>query len=204
MGLFPETIARQLAGGKVECANLVLFDFASRPMRLWLGGGTLETNDGNQWSGVSKLGDMKGIEQAVNGEAPQATFTLSGVDDEIIRVARDEFRTEAKGRLARVYFQFFGVDDPADPDNQRPLDNPYPCWAGRMLQPSFAMDDGGDGEAATGTITVTAESIFSLRSRPRWSMLTDRDQAGRYPGVVDKGFQFVADVVNKVVTWPDF
>lgn len=202
MSLFPDTIAAALGGGKVECANLVWFDFASGPMRLWTGGDTLDANDGTRWLNVGSFGDMKGIEQAINGQAPQATFTLSGVSDEIIRIARDEFKVEARGRMVRVYIQFFGVDDPEDPDNQRPLDLPYPIWAGRMLQPSFVFDDGERENDSEQSITVSAESLFSLGSRPRWSMYTDSDQQHRYPG--DLGFQFAGTLVNKVVTWPDF
>ena len=197
MSLFPETIATALGGGKVQCANLVLFDFTNEPMRLWLGTADLETNDGNVWRGVGTLGGLSGIEQAVNGEAPQATFTLSGVDATVLRLARDEFEEEVRGRMVRVYIQFFGVADPADPDNQRCLDNPYPIWSGRMLAPRFTITSEGER-----SVSIAAESLFSLRSRPRHSMYTDRDQQQRYPG--DKGFEFVAGLVNKVVTWPDF
>lgn len=198
MGLFPDTIARALGGGRVQCANLALFDFASGPMRLWGGNGMLKTNDGAEWQGLGEWVGISGIEQAVNGEAPEATFTLSGVDAEVIRLARDEFDSEVRGRLVRLYIQFFGVDDPDDPDNQRPLDLPYPIWAGRCLAPGFEIPpDGGDR-----SISVRVESLFSLRSRPRYAMNTDRDQQRRFPG--DKGFEFVATLVNKVLTWPDY
>lgn len=51
-------------------------------------------------------------------------------------------------------------------------------------------------------MTITAESIFSLRSRPRAATYSDRDQDRRFPG--DKGFEFVAKLLNKVTTWPDY
>ncbi|MBV2147880.1 hypothetical protein KRZ98_06195 [Sphingobium sp. AS12] len=211
MSLFPETIAMALAGGKVQCAFLVLFDFTSEPMRLWRGNGLLKTNDGARWQGIGNLGSMSGIEQAVNGEAPEMSFTLMCVDQEaeegeepitgasIMRLARDEFESEVKGRLVYVLIQFFGIDDPDDPDNQRPLDNPYPVGCGRCLTPTFTMTDEGER-----SVTISAESLFSLRSRPNWAMYTDADQQRRYPGAGDKGFEFVASMVNKVVTWPDF
>lgn len=202
MSFFPETIARALAGGKVEAANLVLFDFTSQPVRLWQGNGPLVTNDGNEWLAIGNFGEMDGIEQAVNGEAPEATFTLSGIDADIMRLARDEFAAEVRGRQVRVYLQFFGVDDPDDPDNQRCLDNPYPIWSGRMLRPSFDFDSGDAQNPASRSVSVSAESLFSLRSRPRWATYTDRDQQHRFDG--DKGFQFVGTLANKVVTWPDY
>lgn len=199
-GLFPEAIAADLARRKVQCAFLVMFDFASGPMRVWRGTYRLTTNDGNSWSGLGQLGSITGVEQAVNGNAPEITLTLSGVDPDAIRKARDEFATEAKGRHVYVLIQFFGTDDPADPDNQRPLDNPFPVAAARMLRPEYVADR----ESGERSIAVKAESLFSLRSRPRWATYTDSDQRARYPGTTDKGFAFVGSIVNKVLTWPDY
>ncbi|WP_225205392.1 hypothetical protein [Novosphingobium huizhouense] len=198
MSLFPDTIAADLAGKVVQCCFLVKFDFTTEPVRLWIGGnGKLTTNDGQVWSGLGQFGAVSGVEQAVNGDAPEMSFTLSGIDAQIMRLAKDEFEAEVKGRLVYVLLQFFGVDDPDDPDNQRPLDLPYPITAARCLKPEFQFAENGER-----SVTVKAESLFSLRSRPRWSMYTDADQQRRFPG--DKGFEFVSSLVNKVVTWPDY
>ncbi|AMU90538.1 hypothetical protein ATM17_16060 [Sphingopyxis macrogoltabida] len=187
-----------LGGGKVECAELVHFDFTTQPMGLWNGGGILRTNDARLWSGLGTLGSMSGIEQAVNGEAPESAFTLSGIDADVLRLSRQEFEPECKGRIVRVLIQFFGIDDPADPGNQRPLDNPFPIHASRILGATFTVDQ-ENGERA---VTLSGESLFSLRSRPKYAMYTDRDQQRRFPG--DKGFEFVQAIVNKVLTWPDY
>lgn len=197
MSLFPETIATALAGGKVEAAWLIHFSFTSEPVRLWFGYGPLDTADGNRWQGSGALGAVSGIEQAVNGQAPRATFTLSGIDAQMMRLARDEFEAEVAGRPVRALIQFFGVDDPEDPGNQRVLDAPYPVWAGRCLSPSFTLDEEGNR-----SVSIEAESLFSLRSRPQFSMYTDADQQRRFPG--DRGFEFVGSLVNKTVTWPDY
>lgn len=197
MSLFPDTIAFSLAGGKVQCAALVRFDFASETMRLWRGNGVLRTNDGALWQGLGTFGGMSGIEQALNGQAPELNFTLSGIDADVMRLARDEFEAEVRGRMVRVLLQFFGVDDPDDPDNQRCLDNPFPIAAARCLTPTFAFTR--DGERS---VTIAAETLFSLRSRPRHAMYTDADQQKRFPG--DRGFEFAPTLVNKVLTWPDF
>lgn len=197
MGLFPETISHALGGGKVESAFLVRFDFTSETIYLWNGNGLLDTRDGNKWQGLGNLGALSGIEQAINGEAPQATFTLSGIDAQIVRLARDEFEAEVLNRQVYVLIQFFGVDDPEDPGNQRLLDSPFPVWSGKCLSPTFTMSN--DGKRS---IDIDAESLFSLRSRPQWAMYTDADQQRRYPG--DEGFEFVGSLVNKVVTWPDY
>ena len=207
MSLFPDTIAAGLAKKKVQLAYLVRFDFTSETVRLWQGNGRLKTNDGSRWLAIGQLGSMSGIEQAVNGEAPEMSFTLTIRDDpededpagiSILRLARDEFEAEVKGRLVYVLAQFFGVDDPADPDNQRPLDNPFPIACGRCLTPSFNLDK-RSGERS---VTIKAESLFSLRSRPNFATYTDADQQKRFPG--DKGFQFMGNLVSKVVAWPDW
>lgn len=202
MSLFPATIVQALGGGRVDYAMLVKFDFASGPMRVWSGNFTLRTLDGQTWQNIGSLGDVTGIEQAINGDAPMATFTLSGVDMDVVRKARDEYRTEVKGRLAIVYVQFFGTDDADDPDNQQLLDNPFPIASFTMRRPSFSLARGQNGEADQASVSITGESIFALRSRPRSALYTDRDQQARFPG--DKGFQYVGSLVSKVVTWPDF
>lgn len=202
MGFFSETVSAYLAGYKVQAAALVMFDFTSGPMRLWRGHGNLTTADANVWQGLGELGSVTGIEQAVNGQAPQMVFTLSGLDAAIMHLARDEFEAEAIGRSVYVFIQFFGVDDVADPDNQRPLDLPYPIAAGRMMRPTFNFPLRAENQSSARSISISAESLFSLRSRPKWAMYTDSDQQQRFPG--DLGFEFVGGLVNKTVTWPDY
>src|SRR5690606_11431928 len=119
------------------------------------GGYTRTTNDGHEWVNLGRLGSVIGLEQAINGDAPEATFTLSANDDAIVPLAKEEFEDEVRGRIVRAFVQFFGVDDPTDPGNQRCLDLPYPIWAGRFVRPTFAFDEDG-GRA----VTVSAESIF--------------------------------------------
>lgn len=189
MSLFPETIAAAMRGARPRCANLVLLDFVGEPMRLWTGNGLL-TAGGFEWAGIGSLGSMSGLEQAVNGEAPEATFTLTGIDGTIMRLARDEFDAKARNRRAVAYIQFFNEDD------DRTLDQPFPVWGGRMHAPQFTI------QGSTREVSVTCESLFTLRSRPNFAMYTDRDQQKRFDG--DRGFEFVATLVNKVVTWPDY
>ena len=196
--LFPQTIREYLAGTKVECSFLFAFEFASDTVRLWAETGRLDTNDGESWFGIGSFGEASGIEQAVNGEAPEATFTLSALDQDIFLKCRDEWDSEGRGRWVRAYLQFYGVDDAADPHNQRPLDLPYPIAAFRMLRPNFAFTQEGERSVA-----ISAETIFALRSRPRHAMYTDADQQARFPG--DRGFEFVGLLAGGITTtWPDF
>lgn len=193
MSIFPETIKQHLAGRTVRGSFLVLFDFKSEPMRVWTGSGKLPAG-GAEWLGLGQIGSISGLEQAVNGEAPETSFVLSGVNKEIVSVARGEFEAEAKDRLAKVLIQFHNDLN----DGPRELfDQPYPIWAGRMQTARFELQG-----PTKRVVTVAAESRFSLRSRPRFSQYTDTDQKLRYPG--DRGFEFVPGLLNKIVTWPDF
>jgi hypothetical protein len=193
VSFFPETIAAILAGRTVKMPYLVLLDFVDEPMRVWSGFGTI-TAGGHDWSGLGEVGSIQGLEQAINGEAPESTFILSGINPEIVRLTREEFEDKAADRLARVYVQFTNAED------DRPLelfDQPFALWSGQMKTARFELQSTG-----LRRITVGCESRFSLRSRPNSSQYTDRDQQKRFPG--DRGFEFVPTLRNKVVTWPDF
>lgn len=189
MSLFPETVKAYLAGSRVRIAWLVKLDFTSAPAYVWNGNGML-TAGGQEWAGLGALGLLSGIEQSINGEAPEATIGLSAVDEEIMTLALEEFETEALNRRIIAYIQFFNENDDI------PLDNPYPVWSAKMILPTFSED------LQKWDINIAAESLFSYRSRPNYGMLTDRDQEKRFPG--DRGFSFVNGLRRKVVKWPDF
>ena len=193
MSLFPETIKAHLGGRTVRASFLVLFDFTTQPMRVWTGSGKI-TAGGHDWYGLGQLGSISCLEQAVNVLALEFIFILSGINSEIVSLARDEWADEGRDRLVKVLLQFHNEED------DRPLelfDEPYAIWAGRMQAPRFELQG-----PTTRKITVSAESLFALRSRPAFSQYTDADQKSHFPG--DRGFEFVPGLVNKIVTWPDF
>ena len=187
MGFFNDTIAAALAGTVVRCDLLVFFDFRTTPMRLWPGFGVLHTNDGHDWSGLGELGQIGDLESAIAGGAPQTTFTLSGVDTNLIADAMNQ-SSEVKGRDVTVYMQFFDADFQC-------LDNPYAIWTGLMDVMSVKQTG-----PATCSVELTAESLFARRALPPLGMLTDRDQRRFYPD--DSGLSQIALMPHKTVTWP--
>lgn len=193
MSIFPATIQAALAGEKVRASYLALLDFDGEPMRVWTGYGSLVTG-GQTWSGIGDLASVDGIEQAVNGEAPQSTLVLTAANSDIVRLTRDEFKTKARDRLVQIYIQFHNDSDDA------PLtayDDPYAIHSAYMKAVSFDLRNDNTRE-----ITILCESLFSRRSRPVASQYTDRDQNQRFTG--DLGFSFVPSLRHKTVTWPDF
>ena len=191
MGYFDDTIAAALAGRKVQAAFLVEFRFVSATMRLWNGNGDLSAG-GHTWKGLRGLGQIDGLEQAINGQAPQATFSISGVSTQTQGEEQGD-PLDYVNQPDIVYLQFFNPD-------WSTLDSPYAIWGGTMqtLQESFAWDD--SKKAWVSTIGVTAESWFVGRGRPPFSYYSDRDQQHRFSG--DLGLEYMAAMQNYTVRWP--
>jgi hypothetical protein len=184
-GYFPDTISAVLAGKTVRLDLLVMFDFASGPMRLWQGFGTLQTNDSNTWQGIGQLGQVSDLESSIGGNAPQARFTLSGVDPTILAEALDP--QEIYGRDCNVYMQFFD-------DSFNCLDNPYVIWAGLMDTVKITQN------VDTCQVEMTAETIFARRAKPPFGTLSDREQQKFFPG--DGSLAGIPALMNKTAIWP--
>lgn len=189
---FPEAIKAMLAGKNVRRARLVLFDFASGPIGVWQGFGPLQTKDGKLWHGVGELGSISGVAQAINGSSPELRLTLSGVDETFAMKAKAE-ADEYYNRAVTVFSQYFDED-------WQCLDLPFAeIWAlMRKLTPAAEMQD--DGKVRT--ITISGETPFATKKRPRFAYLSDRDQQSRHPG--DKAAERVQGIDNQLVTFPDF
>jgi hypothetical protein len=187
-GYFPDTIAAILAGRQVRCDFLVFLDFTTTPMRVWLGHGTLHTNDGNDWQGLGQLARIGDLESSIGGSAPQATFSLSGVDPDIIAAALAA-QDEIFNRNVDVLIQFF------DNDNFQPLDNPYVVWAGIM--DTVRIRQSGPDSCV---VEMSAETIFARRALAPLGNLTDREQQQFFPG--DTGLAGIPSLMSKVAIWP--
>ncbi len=189
---FPEAIRTMLAGKNVRRGRMVLFDFASGPLGVWQGFGTLQTKDGRVWYGVGQLGSISGVAQAINGSAPELRFTLSGVDETFAAKAKAE-AAEYYNRSVTVFSQYFDED-------WQCLDLPFAeSWAlMRKLTPAAEMQD--DGKMRT--ITISGETPFATKKRPRFAYLGDRDQQMRHRG--DKAAERIQGIDNQLVTFPDF
>jgi hypothetical protein len=185
-GYFPDTIAAILAGRTVRCDFLVFLDFLTTPMRVWQGFGTLHTLDGNDWKGIGQLGKIGDLESSIGGSSPLSTFTLSGVDADILAAALNEDE-EINNRDINVYMQFFD-------ENFTPLDNPYVIWAGLMDRLRVKQN------VETITVELSAETIFARRALAPLGNLGDREQQQFFPG--DTGLSGIPSLMSKVAIWP--
>lgn len=194
MGFFPETIAAKLAGREVAASLLVYMGFKTTPRRWWTGFGDL-VSGGHTWLGTGSMIQIDGLEQAVGTTAPRTTFTLSGIDADIVTLARQS-SDRVKDRSCIIYIQFFEIM-PTDGAVQpwTPLDAPYAIWSGIMDQMTYAADG-----PAQRSVQLTAESIWTGRRKPAYGRYTDRDQNARFPG--DRGLEQLPDLIQKQIRWP--
>ncbi|HEV2557966.1 MAG TPA: hypothetical protein VGU45_05010 [Microvirga sp.] len=196
MGFFPQTVAAKLSGRTIGVSLLCFMDFREQPRRWWTGFGTLVTG-GHEWLGTGEVVSIDGLEQPIGTAAPKTTFTLSGVDPDLVRMARLA-SNRVKDRRVTVYLQFFDVvPDDAGVQPWTPLDEPYAVWAGIMDQLTYNADG-----PSSRSITLTAESLWVNRRRPPFGLYTDSDQKARFPG--DRGLEQVAALVTKTIRWPVF
>ena len=196
MGYFPQTITAKLAGRTVGAALLCFMDFRITPRRWWMGFGMLNAG-GYEWQGLGQLIQIDGLDQPIGTNAPRTTFQLSGVDAEIVGLARNA-SDRVKDRRCTVYVQFFDITpDDSSVQPWSTLDQPFAIWSGKMDQMSYQAE----GPSRRG-ITLTAESLWVNRRRPAHGLYTDRDQNGRFPG--DRGLEQVSSLITKTIRWPVF
>lgn len=181
----PETVQTMSGGTRVSVGALFEFQFLSQTLRFWDGVRDLVTADSRVWQAAGSVISVSGLEHRPNMGAAPVTFTMSGVQDELISFAAGN-QQQVVGRPCSVFLQFLNEDI-------TPLDSPVAIWAGNMDTLSF---NAGSGEQ---TITLTAEPIFVLRTRAPYGLMTDRDQQKRYPG--DTGMQFMPKLINKTTSW---
>lgn len=182
--MLPETVRALAAGEKVAVATLFQFNFLVKTMRFWDGLGYL-TAGGHEWQGSGRLISASGLEQSIDLSAPQATFKLTGANEELVLLASlSEY--QVAGRPCSVYAQFLT-------SSLVPLDQPIAVWGGIMDVMSFSLG------VKDRVISLSAETLFTGRTRATYGFMTDTDQQSRWPG--DVGFEFTAQLVNKTVTW---
>ena len=188
---FSQAVQAQLAGLKVRRSLLVKFDFVSGPVRLWNGVRTLKTADGQEWRGMHGLGSVQGLQQAINGAAPELRLTISGVDKDFAGKAKAE-ASEYINRAVTVYAQFFTEDWAL-------LDAPFAvAWA--RMRGIVARKEATD-QGILRAVTVTAETPFGeTKRRPRASYVVDRDQQMRWPN--DRANERTPGFESKLVTFP--
>ena len=175
-------------GEQMAMAYLVKADFMSGPACIWTGVKDLE-HAGETWRGIGEIMQISPVRRGDNGQADPFDVTVFA-SDALYQSALIEFNAEARDREISVYIQFFGGR------NEFPLGPPWQIRRGIMRGSAMAADLG------VTSLTITADTLSSLRGRPAYAMLTDRDLRARFPD--DPGLEFVAGLDGSEVEWPVF
>jgi len=198
MGFFTTDEITRLSATTVHVATLVDLEFSGSPgsVYLWNGFGN-RTFDSKLYLGCGDLGSIEGLEEARNPVSQQVTFTLSGVPDspaDLLAQVLDATDI-VQGNIAVVSLQLFDADWQA-------VGNPVPIYFGIMQPPRVTREPATETAGARRTIVLPTENLFYGRARPPNGRYTDREQQRRSLG--DLFCEYVPQLVNKTIKWPDY
>lgn len=168
--------------GQMKVAILLQAQFASGPLFVWTGIGTLAWNS-QSWIGIGTLGGISPIADGTTVEAKGISLTFSVYDATLLSDVMSEFQPNTP---VIVYLACF------DSSNTLIAD-PFPTYVGRMDQPKIQVD------GQTGTIVINSESKMITMNNTRTRRYTDADQQIRHPG--DGAFRFVNAIQNRIDYW---
>jgi hypothetical protein len=144
---------------------------------LWTGFGALETPadavdaGGATWLGAGHLISIPALQALIGGIAQRVTFTLSGVNAETLRLAREDKET-VKGAEVRIGHVEF------DADWQLVGGATY-GWLG--IADALRIESRYSDDGRVRSIVLMVGSADTMRSNPRFTFWTDASQHLRSP-----------------------
>lgn len=195
--LFAPVGAAYLAGRRIKAFMGFRFvwnpgiDETVGPEYFFLGQGVL-VSGGQTWYGGGRLVSVSDIEQGLKLEAPKTTFTVSGVDSDIVTETLLLEPSIYYNQPVFGYYLYFDANDAG----YVALGSPLLFWTNTMK--SLSVSD----ELGKSTISIETEGPFFKRKRPIHGTLSDVDQQFRFPG--DLGCDGMSLLTDKTVTWPYF
>ena len=161
---------------------LVKMEFDSGDLHLWSGLGNL-VYSGDTYVGTGDLMSISPIKESEELVANGVNFTVSGIKQSLVSIARDE---PYQGRKITLYLGAF--DENADI-----ISSPVILFGGFM--DVMTISDSGE----TSTITISAENKLIAFDRASVRRFTAEDQKIDYP--TDKGFEFVSQIAQQEIIW---
>ena len=162
-------------------AIFVQANFATGPVYLWSGLGTISWNSHN-WLGIGTLGGISTIGEGSTVEAKGITLTLSGFDATLLPLVMTEFQLALP---VTVYLGLFNAG--------ALIADPIPGFVGRMDQPIVQVD------GKTAIININCESRLMDMNFAVKRRYTADDQQRDWPG--DLGFQFISEIIEMTLYW---
>lgn len=193
MAFVTQEVADAAAASTVRAVTLAELRFASRTMFLHNGVGRLDLY-GQVWEGLGQWASVQGLAQVRTAESSKVTLALSGVDADILRIARNS-RDDVEGRQAFLWIQLMD-------ERWQPLGARIALLWGVMQRLVLRVTPASDGEGSTRVAELEVENAFAARSRPPSRRFTDADHQLDHPG--DKFCRFVSSQREQTLVWPVF
>jgi hypothetical protein len=175
----------------------------SPTVRIWLGFGDIKPGlnvldgDGAVYRGFGAIQNVPSFRQMINGQAERVEFTLSGVDEDILRIASRDDAEQVKGKRTSVGYAL--------------MSNSWNLLGPVRWPANYYADFLSIRQAATGdpmqpivrTISLSCGTLLTARRRPFYSFFSDIDQKARFAW--DKFCERVSVYANGFIkTWPRF
>jgi len=174
-------VSTALDADNVPALILVDLDFPAGALRCCNAGYTF-TWGGYEWLGLGNLGQIDLIEEGAELQMYGVSMTLSGIPTDNIQRALGQ---HYQGRDCKVWLAPLSADYTI-------LADPILAFSGRMDTMDISLGD-------TASIRMTGESRLTDWERPRIRRFNDEDQKSEY--LTDRGFEFVAAMVEKNLVW---
>ena len=182
------TFETAIEGSVVKPFLMFDLDFSS-PVYLWTGYGDITYNSGggdNTYIGAGTALDMSALEEVQDLSAAGITLTLAGLGTEGTELLTKALTEEYQGKDVTIILG--ALDDSGDI-----IDDPIIVYKGFMDTLSI------NESAETSSISLTVENKLIMLRRNNERRYTDNDQKTYFPG--DRGFEFVASIAEKDMTW---
>lgn len=140
------------------------------------------TFGGNTYQGVGAFGSITAVQEGTELKTYNLEMTLTGIPSTYISVA---LNIQYKNRDATVYLGFLN-------SSWTLVDTPFILFKGRMDTMNIEMGE-------EGTVILSIVDRFKDWERPRIRRYNDADQKIYYSD--DDGFEFVPQMVEKVLIW---
>lgn len=160
---------------------LVELDFVEGIVRLSNTSYNIEW-DGHTWIAAGNLGTVSAIEEGQDLQEYGCTLTLSGISADYIAKC---LGTGYQGRSASIWLA--------------PLTDDYQILAAPIVIFKGSMDTMPISLGSDASIQLTVESKLIDWERPRVRRYNNEDQTAEFPA--DRGFEFVALMVEKELVW---
>jgi len=160
---------------------LVELDFADGVVRVCNASYTFSW-DGNDWLGMGTLGSIEAISEGSALQMYNCALTLSGIPSDLISEALSQ-NYQGRNAIIRI----------------APLNSDYTFIADPVIVFKGRMDTMDIEIGSTSKLSLSVESRLVDWDRPRIRRFNDDDQRSEFPN--DRGFKYVAQVVQKDLKW---